>query len=420
MIHIRLSRGPTSSPGYRIVVSHKARGGDYIEDVGHYNPRNYIPTEVKEDRALHWLSEGAQPSGIVRKIFEDTGTWGRFQRLLNGEALEDLLTESHNKRLILSDQKTLPLSPDKHPTEIPSEPQDDFYLAPVPEPTVEPELELEYGTEPIPDPAPKAEPVPVPVADESPQPDESEPAKANISVNVEEPAADPLPPADDSSIPEPAPDPMPVVEDIPQPDESETKEPTDKTPENKDVLYEDMNRPGATELSEEAYPPDPVPDPSFRANRTREDIREARRNEPDVENRRREVLQQKWNDKDTATRDFLRVEYKGECQICGDTFPQHDGGPYFEALYVESYKTAEWLDRPANTLCLCPNHVARFLHGARVFTPDYREQVLSYPGSGEHEINLELCGEQVRIRFSERHIIGLKVIVEETAGDAAS
>ena len=62
MIHIRLWRhGRASSPGDRIVVSSKARGSDYIERIGHYDPQKYNSTTVKEDRALHWLREGAQP-----------------------------------------------------------------------------------------------------------------------------------------------------------------------------------------------------------------------------------------------------------------------------------------------------------------------------------------------------------------------
>ncbi len=205
-----------------------------------------------------------------------------------------------------------------------------------------------------------------------------------------------------------------------QPEDGETKEPNDKAPENKGLLYGDLNRPGATELSEDHYPPDPVPDPAFRAIRMREALREARRNEPPVDEQQRQTCTKRWDGKDPDTREFLVQQYSGKCQICDDVFPKHDGKPYFEALYVETYTTASWLDHPANTLCLCPKHCAQFLHSAREFKPDYRDQVLSYAGGETHEISLELCDELVVIRFSERHIIDLKVLVEETAGETVS
>lgn len=358
MVRIRLRRqGAKKQPSYRIVVidQRKSRNGRYIENIGYYNPRTEPSTEVvKEDRALYWLSVGAQPSDPVRRIFVHTGTWERFQRMRNGEALEDLLHEADANEQALPSQKTSQRFDDSEPRAIP-------------------DLVKELIAEPIPDPPPEPEPTPTPV----------------------------------------------VNEEYLQLDDVDTKQPTDKAPENKGLLYGDLNRPGATELSEGPYPTDPVPDPAFRTSRAREDLREARRNEPAAHERRRQVFTTRNESKDPTTRSFLLNEYNGKCQICCDVFTKHNGKPYFEALYVEKYTTARWLDRSANTLCLCPNHVARFQHGHRVFRPDYRQQVLLYAGSGEHEIRLELCGELVVIRFSERHIIDLKVLVEETAGDAA-
>ena len=73
---------------------------------------------------------------------------------------------------------------------------------------------------------------------------------------------------------------------------------------------------------------------------------------------------------------------------------------------------ASWLDDPANTLCLCPEHVAKFLYGAREFTPDFRDQVKSYRGGPEHHLEVQLIGEQKRIRFTQRHIVDLKALME--------
>jgi small subunit ribosomal protein S16 len=70
MVKIRLSRlGRNKIPFYRIVVmdSKKARGGEYIENVGHYDPRHKKLT-IKRDRIEYWISQGAQPTNTVAKL----------------------------------------------------------------------------------------------------------------------------------------------------------------------------------------------------------------------------------------------------------------------------------------------------------------------------------------------------------------
>lgn len=98
MVRIRLRRvGLRKQPSYRIVVADQRspRNGRFIEAIGHYNPRTRPNTNVvNEERALHWLGNGAQPSDRVRKIFTITGTLGRFERLRKGEELETLLAEA--------------------------------------------------------------------------------------------------------------------------------------------------------------------------------------------------------------------------------------------------------------------------------------------------------------------------------------
>ncbi|MBN1287371.1 MAG: 30S ribosomal protein S16 [Anaerolineae bacterium] len=92
MVRIRLRRvGAKGQPSYRIVVtdSRSPRDGRFIEVVGFYNPRTDPPTmEIKEDRALYWLSVGAQPSEPVERIFKKLGAFERFERLRQGESLE--------------------------------------------------------------------------------------------------------------------------------------------------------------------------------------------------------------------------------------------------------------------------------------------------------------------------------------------
>ena len=98
MVRIRLRRmGLKSQPLYRIVVidSRKARNGHYIEVIGHHNPRTRPITDmVDEERALYWLSVGAQPSDAVKTIMKRTGTMERFSRLRDGEDMETLVEEA--------------------------------------------------------------------------------------------------------------------------------------------------------------------------------------------------------------------------------------------------------------------------------------------------------------------------------------
>lgn len=98
MVKIRLRRaGAKKQPSYRVVVSdsRKARDGRFIEIIGFYTP-TAEPTVVNihEDRALYWLSVGAQPTDIVKKLLKNMGTMDKFARLKQGEALEALLAEA--------------------------------------------------------------------------------------------------------------------------------------------------------------------------------------------------------------------------------------------------------------------------------------------------------------------------------------
>jgi len=76
-VRIRLTRvGATKQPTYRVVVadSRNARDGRSLETIGHYNPRSE-PVEVSIDaeRARKWLSQGAQPSDTVARLFRNAG-----------------------------------------------------------------------------------------------------------------------------------------------------------------------------------------------------------------------------------------------------------------------------------------------------------------------------------------------------------
>ena len=98
MVRIRLRRvGGKGQPSYRIVATEKEapRDGRFLEILGFYNPRTQPATiEVHEDRVYEWMSQGAQPSESVEKIFKTSGTLSRFERFKQGEAVETLVAEA--------------------------------------------------------------------------------------------------------------------------------------------------------------------------------------------------------------------------------------------------------------------------------------------------------------------------------------
>jgi small subunit ribosomal protein S16 len=97
MLRIRLSRvGAKKQPSYRIVVAdvEAKRDGRVVERIGYYNPRTEpLEYRIDEDRALYWLSVGAQPSDAVRRLLAKQGTLDRLERLRAGESLEALTAE---------------------------------------------------------------------------------------------------------------------------------------------------------------------------------------------------------------------------------------------------------------------------------------------------------------------------------------
>ena len=97
MLKIRLSRrGKKRQPSYRVVVAdvNSKRDGRIVERIGHYNPLT-DPAEfaIQEDRALHWLSVGAQPTDAVRRLLDKQGTFDRLSRLHAGESVAVLAAE---------------------------------------------------------------------------------------------------------------------------------------------------------------------------------------------------------------------------------------------------------------------------------------------------------------------------------------
>jgi small subunit ribosomal protein S16 len=98
MVRIRLRRtGSKKQPSYRVIAADKEspRDGRYLEILGFYNPRtDPFTLQLKEERVYHWLSNGAQPSESVTRLFNAVGLMDRFKRLKTGVTVEALLEEA--------------------------------------------------------------------------------------------------------------------------------------------------------------------------------------------------------------------------------------------------------------------------------------------------------------------------------------
>ncbi|MCD6553896.1 MAG: 30S ribosomal protein S16 [Chloroflexi bacterium] len=97
MVRIRLRRvGAKKQPSYRVVVadSRSPRDGRFIENIGFYNPRTEPPiVEINEERALYWLSQGAQPSDAVARLLEKLGILAKLAQMKAGEDLATTVAE---------------------------------------------------------------------------------------------------------------------------------------------------------------------------------------------------------------------------------------------------------------------------------------------------------------------------------------
>ena len=82
-VKLRLMRmGKKKQPTYRVVVadSRSPRNGRFIEILGTYQPR-VEPSGLKIDneKAVHWLRHGAQPTERVEKLLKISGAWAEFK-----------------------------------------------------------------------------------------------------------------------------------------------------------------------------------------------------------------------------------------------------------------------------------------------------------------------------------------------------
>ncbi|MFH1193607.1 MAG: 30S ribosomal protein S16 [bacterium] len=75
MLAIKLSRfGKKKQPTFRLIVLEKSKDpwGDYLENLGHYDPRTKKAT-FNAERINYWMSKGAKPTDSVHNLLVTSG-----------------------------------------------------------------------------------------------------------------------------------------------------------------------------------------------------------------------------------------------------------------------------------------------------------------------------------------------------------
>ena len=182
-------------------------------------------------------------------------------------------------------------------------------------------------------------------------------------------------------------------------------------------LHQSFNKPGKTEIQEQVLDDGKVRKPERRRNKIGDEYSERFHNEPSADERRKETISTILEGPDEQVRYYLYLLYGGKCQICGQSFSERDGKPFFVANYIVPRKIARAIDTPANALCLCADHFAKWQHGAKE-GKDIIEQIRSFKmeaegGSEKPILKFKICDEECEITFKEKHILELQELMNE-------
>ncbi|MBP9765027.1 30S ribosomal protein S16 [Candidatus Babeliales bacterium] len=93
-VKIRFARiGKKHAPIYRIVAidSRKKRDGEFLENLGTYNPKTKQIVQMHDDRVAYWLSVGAEPTDVVARLLT-------IRRKQNPAALSEVSKASTEKK----------------------------------------------------------------------------------------------------------------------------------------------------------------------------------------------------------------------------------------------------------------------------------------------------------------------------------
>jgi len=94
VVKLRLKRmGKKDFPVYKIVAadSRSPRDGKFIDAVGLYDPKTHpITIDVKEERVIYWLKNGAQSTPTVRSLLRRKGITLKFHLMKKGLSKEEI------------------------------------------------------------------------------------------------------------------------------------------------------------------------------------------------------------------------------------------------------------------------------------------------------------------------------------------
>ena len=127
---IRLKRiGRRNRPFYRVVVmdSRNKRDGAAIEELGWYNPIDANKAySLDEDRIVHWLKTGAQPSDALHSLMKRSGLAHRWHLIQQGLDEKDI--EKEMKKWAADREETLKRRSEKAKKENRKEAINNFFI----------------------------------------------------------------------------------------------------------------------------------------------------------------------------------------------------------------------------------------------------------------------------------------------------
>ena len=111
-VKLRLRRmGKKKQPIYKVVAAdvRSPRDGKFLEAIGLYNPlTNPHTININEDRALYWLSVGAQPTDTVKSLLTQKGILLKRELISRGLSEDKIEAEMSNwEKMREAKQKSL-------------------------------------------------------------------------------------------------------------------------------------------------------------------------------------------------------------------------------------------------------------------------------------------------------------------------
>jgi hypothetical protein len=163
------------------------------------------------------------------------------------------------------------------------------------------------------------------------------------------------------------------------------------------------------------FPSHETNNPERRRNKSYNSATEKIYQEPNPEERRIKTERSILEGPDPKTREFLSMQYYGKCQICGKTFKKKDGKNFFVATYIVPRVKARFLDNPANALCLCADHFAKWRHGEKkaekIIDKIINFKTVKEGGQEEPSFKIQLCDIDETITFTEKHLVDLQALI---------